>query len=180
MPVLEPRLDVEPRSSIVYLLRTTQQHHVQLSAMADQKANMLLGASMVILTLLVNQMISGNSAPLPVVSLAVFTSVAALFAAVAVMPSASTKGRRVTQNPLFFGGFAELEWEDYAAEMKEVLSGDTEVYTSMVRDIWELGRVLHARKYRYLRYSYVAFVSGGVVTLLMTVAWVWSRAEPVL
>ena len=36
----------------IYLLRTTQQNHVSLSMMADQKASILIGAAFVLLTIL--------------------------------------------------------------------------------------------------------------------------------
>ena len=42
-------------SEAIYMVRTMQQHHVQLSIMADQKANMLIGATFVVLTLAIGQ-----------------------------------------------------------------------------------------------------------------------------
>ena len=40
---------VKTRSSVDYMLRTTQQHHVELSKMADQKASILVGASLALI-----------------------------------------------------------------------------------------------------------------------------------
>lgn len=41
----------EPANYLDQLIRQTRQHHVALSTMADQKANMLLTMSSVVLTL---------------------------------------------------------------------------------------------------------------------------------
>ena len=43
-----------PRSSVIYMLRNTQQHHVHLSAMADQKASILIGLILTFLTTLLS------------------------------------------------------------------------------------------------------------------------------
>ena len=48
-----------PVPNAIHLLRTAVQTNMQLSQMADQKANMLIGASMVIFTLSVAQLRSG-------------------------------------------------------------------------------------------------------------------------
>jgi hypothetical protein len=45
---------------VVYALGTTQRHHVQLSVMADNKANMLIGATFVVFTLAIGQSQAGN------------------------------------------------------------------------------------------------------------------------
>lgn len=142
--------------------------------MADQKASILMGACFVVLTLVVNQILSQGAAPLPLLALGGFTAGAGLLAAYAIMPSASTRGRRMTQNPLFFGGFAELDWPEYVREMSEVMRSDEQVFTTMVRDIYELGQVLYHRKYRFLRYSYMVFVSGALVTVVLTLFMLWS------
>ena len=42
---------VKASNSIDHMLRTTQQHHVQLSFMADQKANIIIAFSSVLLTI---------------------------------------------------------------------------------------------------------------------------------
>jgi len=44
---------IKPRSSVDNLLRTVQQHHVQLSVMADIKANILITISSILLTIAV-------------------------------------------------------------------------------------------------------------------------------
>ena len=95
----------------VYALRTTQQQHVQLSMMADHKANMLIGATFIVFTLAIGQSQSGNmSLPLLILAIAAFAS--AGLAAIAVMPSFSPR-RGGPTNMLFFGGFSSLSEEEF-------------------------------------------------------------------
>ena len=51
---------VPERNTGDVLLRTTQQHHVQLSVMADTKANILITVSSIILTLILGKMSDPN------------------------------------------------------------------------------------------------------------------------
>ena len=47
----DPRYEhIEANASKDYMLRTTQQHHVALSMMADQKANIMIAATSILLT----------------------------------------------------------------------------------------------------------------------------------
>jgi len=61
----------------VHLLRTVQQMHVQLSAMADQKARILMGASFVIFTIIIGQARSGPvTLPMLILGTGAFMSIA--------------------------------------------------------------------------------------------------------
>ena len=160
VPPLEYQFeDIAPKSSIVYMLRTTQQHHVQLSLMADQKASFLIAASFVMLTLIFTQFHSGQAPP-ALVTLAVFALPAAFFAVLTVMPRSDSG---VTGfNPLFFGTFARMTPEGFMEEMRGIMASDEQVYRAMAIDIYQMGVVLHRKKYRYLRLSYRMFLLGLV------------------
>ncbi len=160
---------VQQRGSIDYMLRTTQQHHVQLSAMADQKANILIGASSIMLTIIVGQFHDHAISPALVV-LGLFILVAAVFAIIAVMPAL----RRVEStgngfNPLFFGHFISLDEPEYARRMASILEDDGRVYECITRDIYQIGQVLYRRKYRFLTYSYRTFLAGLILSALVLV-----------
>ena len=58
-----------------YALRLAQQHHVQLSAMADQKAGFLIGSSVVLLGLVIGNLEDSSSVALVLVGV---TAIAAL------------------------------------------------------------------------------------------------------
>src|SRR5436190_7087868 len=151
----------------VHLLRTTHQVQYQLSQMADQKANMLLGITFVILTLAIGQA-RGGIPPLPVLILAGTAFVAAMLAVAAVLPSvggaAPTPGS--TANLLFIGSLSQVSEDEYAERMLDVVTNHRSIYEAFARDIYKNGVVLARKKYRLLGYAYRVLLVGLVLTLI--------------
>lgn len=147
----------------VYLLRTTQQHHVHLSAMADQKAGFLIGGSIVLLGLVLGQL--GGAQSLGLLA-AGFTALVTLSLAIfSVMPRFSGKTREpgTTPNTLFFGVFAHINEEDWIEDHLEMLNDSASVRRAMLRDIHQMGSDLYRTKFRYLSYAFrVAFVGFAI------------------
>lgn len=146
-------------AEVIQLLRTTQQHHVQLSLMADHKANMLIGATFVVFTLAIGQSHASNFS-LPLLILAISAFCAAGLAALAVMPATKI---RPGDNPnmLFFGAFSKVSEEEFKAKLlAEILGSQEQVYRTMMRDIYQMGVVLDKKKYRYLGFAYRVFLIG--------------------
>ncbi|MEA3036057.1 MAG: hypothetical protein QOH04_1822 [Sphingomonadales bacterium] len=148
----------------VNVVRTAQQINVQLSAMADQKASILMGAAFVIFTIAINQA-HGTLPPLPLLILGASAFVAAVCAVLAIMPAAGTKPRGPA-NLLFFGAFAQLEEEEFTEAMLEILRSDEASYRAMLRDMHQNGLVLARRKYRMLAYAYRALLAGMTASLV--------------
>ena len=150
------------------MLRITQGNQAQLSAMADQKANIVLGASFVGLTLLLSRLGSGGMTPSLVV-LSIFTLASALFALLTVMPSLPSRVRIDPEspgfNPLFFGFFSRMDPDDYMKHMRQIMDDDARVIETVLRDIHQAGTVLYHQKYRYLGYSYRLLMMGLVLSL---------------
>ncbi|WOE75712.1 Pycsar system effector family protein [Alterisphingorhabdus coralli] len=159
----------EASEQSIYLLRTTQQHHVQLSLMADHKANMLIGAAFVVFSISVSQVRSGTELSWPLLVLGVSAAISALLAAMAVIPTfeASPKDAHERPNLLFFGAFHRMAEADYIDALEKQMASDDDVYRAMLHDIYQMGQVLAKKKYRYLRWSYSIFMIGIVATLLL-------------
>ncbi len=149
----------------IHLLRTTQMQTLQLSAMADQKASILMGASFLVFSISVSRAFAGHL-PVSLAILALFAFMSSLCAVVAVLPSVSTSKGPVGANRMFFGHFAlrdEAEWtEDVLAQLHQ----DETVFRTMLHDIYQNGRVLQRKKYRFMGYAYRLFVVGLVITLV--------------
>ncbi|WP_246057547.1 Pycsar system effector family protein [Leptospira gomenensis] len=170
--------NIRSRSSVDYLLRTVHQHHVQLSLMADQKANILIAASFVILSLALGFLQRGTYVT-GIVILMAFIAVAASLAIFAVMPlSSPDKVKR--ENPLFFGNFASTDEDTFFANLESTLETDASLYRAISRDIYQMGRTIYYTKYRYLRWSYrfflSGFFSGGTLIVFEILGWVPSLA----
>lgn len=151
----------------IYLLRTTQQHHVQLSLMADHKANMLIGAAFVVFSIAISQVREDGGVSWPLLVLSVSAAVSALLAAFAVIPNISGQANTPDHesNLLFFGAFTKMSEEEYITALARQMETDDSVYRAMVRDVYQMGQVLAKKKYRYLRLSYTIFIAGIVATV---------------
>lgn len=146
----------------IYMVRTAQQHHVQLSIMADQKANMLIGATFVVFTLAIGQSQNDNFS-LPLLILAVTAFLSAGLAAMAVMPSTVPKSSS-SRNWLFFGTFAQLEESVFQEKIMNCLDSPEDIFKAMLHDLYQMGCVLRTKKYRYLGWAYRAFLVGLACT----------------
>ena len=150
-----------------YLLQQTRAHHVQLSSMADLKANMLLTMASIVITLAASQATKAGT-QWPLIVLMGFSLITILLAAYAVMPKLPFNHRGHPEpdvhspgfNLLFFGDFIGLDYPRYAAEMERVLNDPSLTYEAEVREIYTLGVFLAYKKYRYLRLAYTTFIVG--------------------
>lgn len=146
-----------------HLVRTVMTNHVALSQMADQKANMVMGASFVVFTLAVGQARAGTML-LPIAILAAGAFVAALCAILSVLPKVGSVPGPVGEdaNILFFGVFTSLSEQQFCDRVVAYLDSDEAAYRAMLRDIYQNGQVLQNKKYRFLGYAYRAFLTGLV------------------
>ena len=150
---------------VVYALGTTQRHHVQLSVMADNKANMLIGATFVVFTLAIGQSHAGNIS-LPLLILAISAFISAGLAALAVMPSFKLE-KNNSPNMLFFGGFSKISEEEFVEHLLETqLRTQESTYRAMLRDIYQMGQILERKKYRFLGWAYRVFLAGLTLTFI--------------
>ena len=150
----------------IHLLRTTHQVQYQLSQMADQKANMLLGITFVIFTISIGQARGGALPETPVVILAAAAFIAAMLAVAAVLPSVGSAPPKPdsTANVLFFGSFSQLTEDEYAERMLDIVAHHSTIYEAFSRDIYKNGVVLARKKYRLLGYAYRVLLVGLVLS----------------
>ena len=148
----------------IHLVRTTQMQTLQLSAMADQKASILMGASFLVFSIAVSRAFAGHL-PVSLGVLAIFAFLSSLCAVVAVLPSVSASKGPVGANRLFFGHFTARDEAEWTSDVLEQLKNDETVFRTMLHDIYQNGQVLRRKKYRFLAIAYRLFVIGLVVTL---------------
>ena len=144
----------------IYMLRTMQQHHAHLSAQADQKASMLIGATAVIMTLIFRDAGAGHVPP-ALLCIAAASFVSAILAILAVTPFTKPPAGE-HPNYMFFGGFMPLDEATYQSQMAEIMHSNRTVERAMVRDVYQLGQLLGRRKYRLVTWAYRVFLVGLV------------------
>lgn len=167
--------DEMPERGIETMFRISLRNHINLSAIADSKANTMLSINALILSItfstLVPQFGNNPSLFIPTMILLVVCMFAIITATMSTIPKVTmgtfTKEdiRQKKVNLLFFGNFYNVDLGDYEWGMKEMMKDRDYLYGSLIRDLYFLGKVL-AKKYRYLRYCYNIFMYGLVITLI--------------
>jgi hypothetical protein len=158
------------QSGWMYLLRTTQQHHVHLSLVADQKANILLACNSIILSLSLSRMdfVGGYWCTYSMLSASVISMLLTLLV---VAPLSLKKKRPQPEdrnfNVLFFDHFTSLSFDEFRNRMLDTMESSERVQEAMVKDIYQIGKVLSTRKYLYLKWSSRVFMLGVVVSILL-------------
>jgi hypothetical protein len=157
----------QPGAHLDHMLRQTRIHHVQLSSMADIKANMLLTLASLVFTVAAPQAMRPQLR-WPALVLMAFCLITIGFTIYAVMPKVTLKERagnapeerNAMFNLLFFGDFVEMPYERFANEMERILNDPSQLYEAQVREIYTLGSFLAKKKYRFLRLAYQTFLAG--------------------
>lgn len=165
----------EHSHAIDRLLTQTRAHHVQLSVMADVKANIMLTLSSLVVTFLF-RFLNDPLLRWPVAVMMLFSGITVMMAAYAVMPKLNIgkqKRHNNSKNLLFFGNFQQMPYEEYAEKMEKILLDNSSVYEAQVREVYEMGIFLGKNKYRFIRYAYISFILGlicsGLAYLLVVV-----------
>ncbi|MGD1846481.1 MAG: Pycsar system effector family protein [Salibacteraceae bacterium] len=164
-----------PERGIETMFRTTSRNHIQLSAIADNKANIMLSINAIIISIVVSSLVpqleDRQFLLFPTLVLLVVCVLSVVFATLSTRPKV-TQGTFTREdieekraNLLFFGNFHAVDLDDFEWGMNRVMGDREYLYGSMVRDLYFLGRVLH-KKYKYLRICYNTFMIGLVLAIL--------------
>ena len=139
--------------------------------MADTKASILITISSIVLTIALSRASDPQLRP-ALLTLAAACLISLLLAIIAVLPSFARRNT-AQRNILFFGHFAQMTDEEYRDEMEHILSSDALVYETAVRDIHSLGVYLYKKKYRFLRFAYVALLAGFILATVVEAWFYW-------
>jgi hypothetical protein len=160
------------RRGIETMFRTSYATHVDMSALADNKANIMISINGIIVSIVLASIaprLATDPAllwPASVLLVGCLTSL--VYAVLAARPRVTRRPltlhevRENAANILFFGSFVNLREEEFVTAMRELLLDTDRLYGNMIRDIYSLGGVLE-RKFRLLRTSYTVFMIGLVL-----------------
>ena len=165
------------------MYRTTYRTHINLSSIADNKANIMLSINAIIISITLSSLIprfdTNPKLVIPTIVLLTVCLVAVIFATLSTRPKI-TEGtfsrediKNKKSNLLFFGNFYKMDFEDFHWGMMEMIKDSDFLYSSMTRDLYYLGIVLD-KKYRYLRICYGVFMYGLILSVLaFALAFLW-------
>jgi hypothetical protein len=166
-----------PERGIETMFRVTLRNHITLSNIADTKANILLSVNAIIISLALSNLIPKLDNPsndyliIPTVIFVVFSLVSMALSVLATRPNV-TSGKFTKEdveqkkvNLLFFGNFHKMKLDDFEWAIGEVMKDKDYLYTSMTKDLYFLGLVLH-KKYKILRITYTIFLAGIIASVI--------------
>jgi predicted metal-dependent HD superfamily phosphohydrolase len=157
------------------MLRLTSDNHLELSGMADGKANILISVNAiiisVILTVLLRRLEIDTHLTIPTIIFLGFSVITIVIAILATRPQI-TQGNFSREdilnkktNLLFFGNFHKASLEEYEWGMSQMMKDQDYLYGSLIKDIHHLGVVL-GRKYRLIRIAYSVFMIGIIISVI--------------
>ena len=182
-PIAVPSIDKEPgqitekrgtMKGVQTMLRLTSSNHIQLSEMADSKANILISVNAiiisVILTVMLRKLQTDPYLTIPSFLFLAFSVATIVTAILATRPKLSSGvfmeddiQNKIT-NLLFFGNFHKMKVDQYDKAMRTMMQDPDYLYSSMIQDIYYLGAVL-GKKYRLIRISYNIFMIGIIISV---------------
>lgn len=158
------------------MFKTALRNHIDLSNLADNKANIMLSVNALIVTVAVPMAASYISDNLilgvPVGTLLITCLASMIYATLATRPikmSGSTSLdsiKKGTSNLFFFGNFYKMSFDEYQEGMEFVISDEENLDNSIQRDLFFLGKSL-GRKYQQLRICYNVFMVGVVISVIL-------------
>ena len=164
-----------PGRGIETMFRNNLRGHLELSALADNKANIMLSVNAVIISILVPllfpKLYEFPQLVIPTAILIIVCATTIIFATISTRPKVTSgifKKEDILSkkaNLLYFGNFHSMDIDVFEWGMKEMMKDSEFLYGSMIRDFYNLGRVLQ-RKYKYLKICYNVFMYGLVIALL--------------
>ncbi len=157
------------------MYRTTYRTHINLSGMADSKANIMLSINAIVISVALPQLFPRfeqyPQIVVPAILLLAVCVTAMVLATLSTRPKI-TEGKFTREdiddrkaNLLFFGNYYNMKLEDFHWGMMEMIKDKDFLYTSMTKDLFYLGVVL-AKKYKYLTYCYNVFMYGMIGVIL--------------
>lgn len=157
------------------MLRLTSSNHIQLSEMADAKANILISVNAIIISVILSVLLRKlQTDPYLTIPTLIFLTAAVITIVIAILATRPKLNegtfieedvRNKKTNLLFFGNFHKMSQIEYENAMRVMMTDADYLYSSMVQDIYHLGIVL-GRKYKLIRLAYTIFMIGIVVSVI--------------
>lgn len=163
-----------PQRGIETMFKVTSRNQINLSSIADKKANLMISVNSIIISaifLIFKNIMDIPHFIIPCLILLLVSLITIIYSVLATRPNVTTgtftqediKKKKV--NLLFFGNFHRMQVEDYSKALKGLMVNYDDLYDSLIKDQYYLGMVL-GKKYNLLRRSYTIFMFGLIISVL--------------
>ena len=170
------------------MFRTSYNVQMDLTGLADNKANMMISINGIIISIIIASVAPKlDTNPWLLIPTTIFllgTLVSIVYAILAARPRVSSVPITLKDlensrgNILFFGDFANLRVDEYVEGMHGLLEDRAVMYETMIRNLYGLGSVLR-KKFALLQIAYTAFMMAlvmGVLSFIGVFIWILQRA----
>lgn len=161
------------------MIRTTYRNNIDLTNIADNKANILLSLNSLMITFLIPivltnlDIISALALYLPIITLSLTCITTIIIAAMATRPIKMgqqdvKRGEKSQKSPFFFGNYYKMATQDYLDLVEDAINDPKLVKDYIKLDLYFMGKGL-GEKYRKIRTCYNVFIGGLVITVMATI-----------
>ena len=170
------------------MFRSAYRVQMELTALADNKANMMTSINGIIISIIIAAVAPKlDTNPwllIPSTVILVGTLVSIVFSILAARPRINTAPITLEDlehsqgNILFFGNFANLDKYHFTRGMLELMSDRDVLYETMIHNLHDLGLVLK-KKFALLKIAYNAFMAAlvaGVLSFIGVFIWIMQQA----
>ncbi len=158
------------------MFKTALRNHLDLSNLADNKANIMISINAAIVTFALPVAWSYISTLgyllWPSITLLITCLSSMVFATLATRPikmmgyTDEEKIKAGQSNLFFFGNFFKMSFDEYFRGMQQTIEQEDRLEGAIMRDLYFLGKSL-GRKYSQLRVCYNIFMLGIILTVLV-------------
>jgi len=184
--IVKPKVKAKLGKDVLNIIRTTMRNSIELTAIADHKANVLLSLNALMLTFLVPlvipyiDIIKQYRLEIPILIL-VATCLINIYITVLVLKPSKfytglaeiEKGKNLS--PFFFGNFYKMTREEFTDYIKKEVANGESVRNHLAGDLHYIGARLGHKLY-LMRMAFHIFLTGIFVAILATVALLFLHA----
>ena len=163
---------------VLNVIRTTQRNNIELTNIADNKANMLLSLNGIMISIAVPLILSNSNEMLgtyfyiPAIIMGITSFATMYISAMVLRPSNFEHFRdslkdQSTASPFFFGNYFKMEPEEFFRDIEHKLKDTSNLQDYVAQDLFFVGKRL-GYKMTWVRASFSLFIAGIFLTLLTT------------
>ncbi len=165
--------------AIETMYRVLFRDQINMSAIADNKANMLIGINAVMLSVLISlfggSAMSGSGISMdfkvmvPVIVLLITSGVAMINATMAARPNVPKLTKyHEGMSIFFFANFIQMPKTDFVEKMDEFKMNEKSIYSHLAENMYDHGIVLN-KKYLRLKVAYNIFMYGLATSIILLI-----------
>jgi hypothetical protein len=165
---------------VLNIIRTSMRNNMDLTHIADNKANVLLSLNALMITFLVPYILTNfefvleNGLGIPLLLLLATSLITIYISVLVLIPRGITHSKTrykapIKGSPFFFGSFQNLTKDEYMEYIDESIVDKAHIGNFVKEDLYYVGMVL-ARKMKLIRLAFRIFLVGFLVAIISATA----------